>query len=109
MPRYIDADWIVQKLEGWQDQLAETYGENDEYVLCLGEVLMKLDDTPTADVVERKRGKWMKHNDRACWYCSECKEDNYYAYSWNSDTGKYEFQDHYCSNCGAEMRGEDDD
>ena len=63
---------------------------------------------PTADVVERKRGKWMKHNDRACWYCSECKEDNYYAYSWNNDTGKYEFQDHFCPNCGAEMKGEEE-
>lgn len=57
MQRYIDADWIVQKLDGWQDQLAETYGKNDEYVLCLGEVLMKLDDTPTADVVEIVRCK----------------------------------------------------
>lgn len=57
MPRYIDADWIVDKLADWRDKLAETYGNNDEYVLCLGEVLMKIVDTPTADVVERKRGK----------------------------------------------------
>lgn len=45
--RPIDADCLVQQIEGWQDQLAATYGQNDEYVLCLGEVLMKIDDAPT--------------------------------------------------------------
>lgn len=70
MPRYVDADWITQNLEGWQDQLAETYGQNDEYVLCLGEVLMKLDDTPTADVVEVVR-------------CKDCK----YGVDWDGRLG----------------------
>lgn len=63
MHRYIDADWITQKLEWWQDQLATNYGQNDEYVLCLAEVLMKLDDTPTADVMEVVRCKECKNHE----------------------------------------------
>lgn len=61
---------------------------------------------PAADVVERKKGKWIKRKNRACWFCSECNTDNYYAYTWNSDTEKNEFQDNYCPNCGAYMREE---
>lgn len=49
----IDADWLVQEIQVWRDWLAKTCGENDEYVLCLGEVLMKLDNTPTADAIPR--------------------------------------------------------
>lgn len=101
MPRYIDADWIVQKLDGWREQLAETYGENDEYVLCLGEVLMKIDDTPTADVVERKTGKWNTDKESpeyaTCSVCGHC--------DWDCTESEYF---NYCPNCGARMEGEAD-
>lgn len=72
MPRYIDADWITQKLEGWQYKLAEKYGWNDEYILCLAEVLMKLDDTPTADVEEVVRCRdcrYAEQDEIGRWYC----------------------------------------
>ena len=55
---------------------------------------------------EPKRGRWIKYEDRAGWYCSECATDDYYAYFLNSDTGVYELQDKFCPNCGADMRGE---
>ena len=61
MARYIDADWLVQKIDGWRKRLAETYGEDDEYVCFLDEVLMRIDDAPTADVVEVVRCKDCKH------------------------------------------------
>lgn len=50
-----------------------------------------------------KHGRWIKHKDRACWYCSECVTDDYYAYSHNCDTGVYELQDKFCPNCGVRM------
>ena len=50
-----------------------------------------------------KRGEWVKNEDRCGWHCSYCKVDNYYAYSWSSETGQNEFQDNYCPNCGAKM------
>ena len=56
--------------------------------------------------VDRPKGSWIKNEGKVGWHCSECKADNNYAYSWNSDTGKDEFQDKYCPNCGAEMRKE---
>ena len=55
---------------------------------------------------ERKTGKWIMHENRSSWYCSECNADDYYAYRWDYDTGEYEFQDNYCPNCGADMRQE---
>ena len=58
---------------------------------------------------ERKVGKWIKHKDRTCWYCSECTTDDYYAYVWDFDTNEYKFQDKYCPNCGARMEGEEDE
>lgn len=63
---------------------------------------------PAADVREVKRGKWVKNEDKAGWHCSACKEVDNYAFSWNSDTGEYEFQDNFCPNCGADMKGEAD-
>ena len=59
--------------------------------------------------VERKTGRWIKHKDRSCWYCSECNVDDYYAYNWDCDSGEYKFQDNYCPNCGADMRGGEDE
>lgn len=50
-----------------------------------------------------KHGEWVKNEDRCGWHCSCCNVDNNYAYSWNSETGKNDFQDNYCPNCGAKM------
>lgn len=68
------------------------------------DVKAELEEAPTAEP-ERKKGRWIKHEDRPCWYCSECNEDNYYAYVWSGDTGIYVFQDNFCPHCGAEMTG----
>ena len=65
-------------------------------------------DYPTADVKPVARGEWIKNEGRVGWHCSCCGVDNNYAYSWNSDTGKDEFQDNFCPSCGADMRGEND-
>lgn len=104
MPRYIDADWIIQKLERWRGQLAETYGENDEYVLCLGEVLMKLDDAPTADVRENVKGEWLH---------DEVTMNGNTVYTPNAKCSIcdcYVFQEsNFCPNCGADMRGDNND
>lgn len=93
MSRYIDAVWIAQELEWWRDQLAETHGEDDEYVLCLWEVLMKLDDTPTADVRENITAHKVicggEHKGATCWFeCSQCGKT-------------VDVNDKYCSECGA--------
>lgn len=63
-------------------------------------------DTPTADVRENVHGEWIKNEDRAGWHCSCCGVDDFYAYLWDN-IAKYELQDKYCPNCGAEMNIED--
>ena len=54
---------------------------------------------PVADVVERKKGKWIKgvgeNGVSTSLFCSECNLENRHWYEWN-----------YCPNCGADMRGE---
>ena len=100
MARLIDADWVAERLKEWRDWIAGTYGENDDYVLCLDTVLMKLDDAPTADVEPVKHGHWVKSNSDYEWECSFCG----YGYT--------DYKITYCYDCGAKMdevKGEEDE
>ena len=57
---------------------------------------------PAADVVERKRGKWIVLNDEYidnC-KCSECGCIEYFNKGWK--------RFNFCPNCGAEMESADD-
>ena len=65
-----------------------------------------IDAIPTADVKPVIHGEWVKNKDRVGWHCSVCQKDNVYAYEWNPGADiEYTFQDNYCPNCGADMRG----
>ena len=102
--RLIDADWITQKLEGWQDQLAKTYGDNDEYVLCLSEVLIKLDDTPTAQpelIRPKAKDVYYEETDHCEFKCSLCHATIGVVEGGTLDGAWFRF----CPNCGAEMEG----
>lgn len=96
MPRYIDADelkkcsYVIAYKDEWH---MTQYGEFVE--------LADIENAPTADVVERKRGKWETeirniHGHKipflACSICGIYAADEY----------------QYCPHCGAEMKGEDD-
>lgn len=52
---------------------------------------------PSADVVERKKGKWVKgvseNGATTALFCSVCHYENKHWYEWN-----------FCPNCGADMR-----
>ena len=82
MPRYIDADALIHE-----------YYKNPTYLnLC-----MAINNAQTADVVERKKGKWeteirtIRGHKIPFPVCSVC--------------GKHAFVEYiYCPNCGAEMR-----
>ena len=53
-----------------------------------------LDETPTADAVEVKHGRWLINPDGYYPYCSECKAEPKGGEMTN-----------YCPNCGAKMDG----
>lgn len=77
--------------------------ENEQYLRCL-EVLRSL---PTADVVERKTGRW-KDGHRSSWdgtrhwyrYCDRC--------DYERDDDDPVHDSYFCPNCGAEMEANDD-
>ncbi len=69
-------------------------------LLSVADAVEILDKLPAADVVERKRGKWIGGE---LGYCSCCGHEGCASDIW---TGCEENQ--YCPNCGADMRGEDD-
>lgn len=90
--RLIDADALKKDLR-------------DNYVYCgfsdlLNDFYSAIDAQPTADVVERKRGKWIRHYEVRNVYggiyieCSECGEK--YIVQHIED-------EKYCRNCGAKM------
>ena len=73
---------------------------------------MKLDDTPTADVVERKHGEW---KERKTFYAGAKNPIEEWQSARCSICGKYHttpymyyFDDfNYCPSCGAEMVDKD--
>ena len=78
--RYIDADKL-------QEDFKELHG---------GKRSLLIDTAPTADVRENVKGHWEKRKDKPLqnWYqCSNCG-------AICGETPKY------CSECGADMRGE---
>ena len=93
MPRYIDADDAIYELE--RAFPVDDYGK---IIRCISRI-------PTADVVERKKGKWIKSNESALrpYMCSECGA----LFDVDTVLGKLSWQ--YCPNCGADMKGEDDE
>ena len=90
--RIIDAGELLPKIINWRESLAETYGKNDEYVKCLGEVLDIIDDVPIID--ERREGMWIKRAS-SLYRCSECARFS-------------PSRENFCPNCGAYMRGDGD-
>ena len=80
------------------------YAEWELQDICSGEEdrdwLMKcIDEAPTVEAESIKHGKWVFNEHQSCneksYFCSECA-------TGESDYGT----DNFCSNCGADMRGE---
>ena len=99
MPRYIDADAL-------RDEIVNYFG--DLMIQGRHDILEIVKKSPTADVIERKHGKWLEreviYNDENTikeWqsaYCSSCGRYHTTPYMYYFDN--YNF----CPNCGADMR-----
>ena len=55
---------------------------------------------PSAD---RPRGEWIEQDD--CWQCSNCGDE----FVLEVDVKPIDAKMHYCPNCGAKMKGVDDE
>lgn len=94
MPRYIDDDKAYEVLTNYY---------NHKSVIQHYALRCALSEVPTADVVERKKGKWSPYvfgNER--WHqCSACGKADEYI----NELGLVAVRK-YCPNCGAEMENE---
>ena len=90
MERYINANALLKDLER-EVELADDWKTAHE-------IYNVVKYFPTADVVERKKGKWETTRPDApmfgFYYCSLCGRK------------RTSPQDHFCPNCGADMRKE---
>ena len=116
--RYIEADRAIDALKAiryglWEIDIPSStvpeYVEHHEQIKNMMEItdgwIKKLEEQSTADVVERKRGRWLAKSFHEV-YCDKC--------GFDFDIMKNEFIDKmkYCPNCGADMRegtGDDND
>lgn len=100
--RLIDADALVQMLENDAKHMEDPVGRAWTYA-----AINDIKNAPTADVVEVKRGKWIKLVAHHRFYneertvCSECGGE---PFEWD-DSG--EWLSDFCPHCGAYLREEE--
>ena len=70
MSRYIDADKLYELIRTNDHRLATINGSIDYGMFTVG-IKQAIDEIPTADVAEVKRGEWTKDDSDGC-FCSFC-------------------------------------
>lgn len=105
MSRYIDADNLIDELSAacmpiYEKGITGILGDNSSIADIINE-------QPTADVQEVKRGYWISERDPdennriQCFHCSVCDDDFHYIGAFVATK--------YCPNCGARMDGDNND
>lgn len=89
MARYIDADEFVKRVIQYPRQSTKTIG-------------LALADTPTADVVEVKKGKWFFSDTDFLTHCSNCGQSEWKGYCPTPEEATEWMP--ICPKCGADMR-----
>lgn len=98
MPKYINADELMQKIYEHHYILRSFDNSKDFGLFDIG-IKRVVDEMPAADVVEVKHGEW---GEKLWWHiCSQCG----YNYCHTDDDGERQAKN-FCPNCGADMRGE---
>lgn len=88
MSRYIDADKLIEDVRI----------KRGLHEIIKGVIYLFLHDAPTADVVESKRGEWIKLPSNGIGNTAECSVCHDSVYGYESCN--------FCPNCGADMRGD---
>ena len=85
MSRYIDADELIEDVRR----------KRGLHEIIKGVIYSFLHDAPTADVVESKRGEWIKLPSNGIGNTAECSVCHDSVYGYESCD--------FCPNCGANM------
>ena len=102
----------LRSAHNWKENALNN--SNDEIVIradatigFICEVIMTINKAPTIE--ERPKGKWLQHNsieeDLNIWHCSNCKME----YCSECGGRPLEYNYYFCPNCGADMRGNEND
>ena len=83
--KYIEADELIEHIE-----IASNYRGYQ-----IKHALQDVKDFPAADVRENVRGEWIYKDYKTC--CSKC---------FSPYGVRYDGENNFCPNCGADMRGE---
>lgn len=97
MAEYKNADEIVKNMtKKFDKKYGDTTikGIRDVFNMCVNCV----NQTPTADAVEVKHGKWVSHHPDGSATCSVCGRKQ-------KDVWDFDNWQNYCGHCGADMRG----
>lgn len=97
MARYIDAD-ALKSFHGMGDDCfdckTDTKACQYDYIYTKMDFCEWLDNAPTIDVVERKKGEWTNIGGIIRWGCPFCHHASEIKYN-------------FCPYCGADMRGDE--
>jgi hypothetical protein len=102
---YIEREKVQSCLEDLSNQ--QLIGNDNDTFISLPQALDIIEELPAADVVEVRRGEWVEKND--CWGdtyydCTACNE-SFCLIDGSPVLNLFNF----CPNCGADMRGNNND
>ena len=106
-----------------KEQLEIFGGTHREFILMAIEALEQYEnafehgyteaESKYREILERKRGEWIETSSGDHWKCSRC---NYRAGFWFDEENSCEWSmdvsewlSNFCPNCGADMRGDEDE
>lgn len=91
MPEYIERKAVVDLIQQYANGNVKV-----EETFLLTDLLGDITNVPAADVQPVKRGRWIETDCGMFYECSECGNIQ-------------EFERNFCDECGADMRGEDNE
>lgn len=111
MAEYIDRQQLIDALNTWPkygvDERVRIVGWNEglEPYVHFRDIVTAIANIPAADVVERKKGRWIlrlpaNQDNNATWECSVCHAGEVHVPIVEVP---------FCWKCGADMRGEQDE
>lgn len=105
MTDYIKREDAIEALGEEPYVWSDTDVEIAEHAQWVSDV-KAIEAVPSADVVERKRGEWIRVTEELgeSWMCSECMEE-FIPHDGMEEFASYA---HFCPNCGADMRRSDE-